>query len=35
VVAAVSREVSVFSRGASHIDDRTIMVVRRAEERSG
>ncbi|OFV80318.1 MAG: hypothetical protein A2Y78_15750 [Acidobacteria bacterium RBG_13_68_16] len=35
VVAAVSREVSVFSKGASHIDDRTIMVVRRAEERRG
>jgi sigma-B regulation protein RsbU (phosphoserine phosphatase) len=35
VVAAVSREVSVFSEGASHIDDRTIMVVRRAEERRG
>jgi serine phosphatase RsbU (regulator of sigma subunit) len=35
VVAAVSREVSVFSRGASLIDDRTIMVVRRAEERRG
>jgi serine phosphatase RsbU (regulator of sigma subunit) len=35
VVAAVSREVSVFSHGASLIDDRTIMVVRRAEERRG
>jgi serine phosphatase RsbU (regulator of sigma subunit) len=35
LVAAVSREVSVFSKGASHIDDRTIMVVRRAEERRG
>jgi serine phosphatase RsbU (regulator of sigma subunit) len=35
VVAAVSREVSVFSKGASQIDDRTIMVVRRVEERRG
>jgi sigma-B regulation protein RsbU (phosphoserine phosphatase) len=35
VVAAVSREISVFSKGASHIDDRTIMVVRRAEEHRG
>jgi serine phosphatase RsbU (regulator of sigma subunit) len=35
LVAAVSREVSAFSKGASHIDDRTIMVVRRAEERRG
>jgi serine phosphatase RsbU (regulator of sigma subunit) len=35
VVAAVSREVSVFSRKASPIDDRTIMVVRRAEEHRG
>jgi hypothetical protein len=31
----VSREISVFSKGASHIDDRTIMVVRRAEEHRG
>ena len=35
MVAAVSREISVFSKGASHIDDRTIMVVRRAEEHRG
>jgi serine phosphatase RsbU (regulator of sigma subunit) len=31
VVAAVGNEVSAFSSGASHFDDRTIMVVRRAE----
>jgi sigma-B regulation protein RsbU (phosphoserine phosphatase) len=35
VVAAVSREVSVFSKKASPIDDRTIMVVRRSEEHRG
>jgi sigma-B regulation protein RsbU (phosphoserine phosphatase) len=35
VVAAVSREVSAFSAGASKVDDRTIMVVRRAEESRG
>jgi serine phosphatase RsbU (regulator of sigma subunit) len=35
VVAAVSREVSVFCKGASRVDDRTIMVVRRAEEARG
>jgi serine phosphatase RsbU (regulator of sigma subunit) len=35
IVAAVSREVSAFSGGASHFDDRTIMVVRRAEGSRG
>jgi serine phosphatase RsbU (regulator of sigma subunit) len=35
VVAAVSRELSAFSSGAAHFDDRTIMVVRRAEGNRG
>jgi sigma-B regulation protein RsbU (phosphoserine phosphatase) len=35
LVAAVNREVSAFGGGASHFDDRTIMVVRRAEASRG
>ena len=35
VVAAVSEEVAAFCKGAPRMDDRTIMVVRRAEEARG
>ncbi len=34
VVAAVSEEVTRFSKGSARADDRTIMVVRRAEAKS-